>query len=119
MSDLKCTVGEFGVNVLDQEYPGGPQRENGAMIVTPPKAKVLEAIEKGKMITSRRIAMLESSHYVSHEQCVANAHLFAAAKELYAACQAVVAAYASDQLHDKSPLEVVKAALAKARGESS
>lgn len=121
MNEIICTTkGEWGVSVLDKELDGTPKKE-GAMIVTPPPAESLRRIrDRDYPYTSRRIAMLEASHYVSHEECVANAYVMAAAPELLEACQSVLKAASGADSEERfgelvtECLEKVRSAVEKA-----
>jgi hypothetical protein len=100
------TPGEWGVSVLSDD--------EGAMVVTPPPAERIRRIKAGEMpFTNRRIALLESSSYIGHEECVSNAILFAASKDLFKTCQMILDHSREYAVHPKI-IEAVEAAMAKA-----
>ena len=96
---------------IDAACPGctrGDWGADGTMIVTPPRAVQLDAIERMKAgqhvepVTSRRIALCDPSAYVSESEAEANTRLMAAAKDLLAVAKAYDAWEANLILSDKA-----------------
>jgi hypothetical protein len=113
-SAARRTQGEWGVSVL----PDG----RGAMVVTPPPGEMWRRVREGDLpVTSLRVALCESSHYVPHDAAVANARLIAAAPALVDACEAALETldHAEVNRWEQEVADRLRAALALAKGESS
>lgn len=108
----------WGVSVLQRDL----SYHEGAMIVTPPPKDTMKRIQARQAVTSRRIALLEASHYIGHDQCVANAEFIVLAAnthdDLVAALQQALRRINylnTGGMDEPDPtVAMIKAALAKA-----